>query len=180
MHTRSQAKKDATELQEKSKSMKAEIVRAEEAAKEAEAVRDKALMGIGNLVHDTVPVNNDEVRRRRSLPQPQCYPSLDEAYCSSVQKTFIFTEIRMAPALGLSDARALGHLCPACTEWLLSEDTHAEPAMCTAGSQRGGEDSRTPQGRAGAVQPCGPGAAAGHCRSGVRQHCSRYTLIVTS
>ena len=53
MHTRSQAKKDATELQEKSKSMKAEIVRAEEAAKEAEAVRDKALMGIGNLVHDT-------------------------------------------------------------------------------------------------------------------------------
>ncbi|CAL5224747.1 g7480 [Coccomyxa viridis] len=54
------AKKDATELQEKSKSMKAEIVRAEEAAKEAEAVRDKALMGIGNLVHDSVPVDNDE------------------------------------------------------------------------------------------------------------------------
>ena len=57
-----QAKKDATELQEKSKSMKAEIVRAEEAAKEAEAVRDKALMGIGNLVHDSVPVDNDEVQ----------------------------------------------------------------------------------------------------------------------
>ena len=42
--------------------MKAQIVRAEEAAKEAEAVRDKALMGIGNLVHDSVPVNNDEVQ----------------------------------------------------------------------------------------------------------------------
>ena len=58
----SQAKKDATELQEKSKSMKAEIVRAEEAAKEAEAVRDRAAAAIGNLVHDSVPVSNDEVR----------------------------------------------------------------------------------------------------------------------
>ena len=57
----SQAKKDATELQDKSKSMKAEIVRAEERAKEAEAVRDKAVTAIGNLVHDSVPVSNDEV-----------------------------------------------------------------------------------------------------------------------
>ena len=56
-----QAKKDATELQEKSKSMKAEIARAEEAAKEAEAARDKAVTAIGNLVHDSVPVSNDEV-----------------------------------------------------------------------------------------------------------------------
>ncbi len=57
----SQAKKDATTLQEKSKSMKAEIVRAEERAKEAEAVRDRAVTAIGNLVHDSVPVSNDEV-----------------------------------------------------------------------------------------------------------------------
>ena len=62
-----QAKKDATELQEKSKSMKAEIVRAEEAAKEAEAVRDKALTAIGNLVHDSVPVSNDEVQALDSI-----------------------------------------------------------------------------------------------------------------
>lgn len=41
--------------------MKAEVVKAEEAAKEAEAVRDKAVMAIGNLVHDSVPVSNDEV-----------------------------------------------------------------------------------------------------------------------
>jgi seryl-tRNA synthetase len=55
-----QAKKDATVLQEKSKSMKAEITRAEEAAKEAEAARDKAVTAIGNLVHDSVPVSKDE------------------------------------------------------------------------------------------------------------------------
>ncbi len=36
-------------------------MKAEEAAKEAEAVRDKAVMAIGNLVHDSVPVSNDEV-----------------------------------------------------------------------------------------------------------------------
>ena len=42
--------------------MKAEIVRAEEAAKEAEAVRDKTAAAIGNLVHDSVPVSNDEVQ----------------------------------------------------------------------------------------------------------------------
>ena len=41
--------------------MKAEIVRAEERAKEAEAVRDRAVTAIGNLVHDSVPVSNDEV-----------------------------------------------------------------------------------------------------------------------
>ena len=41
--------------------MKAEIVRAEERTKEAEAVRDRAVTAIGNLVHDSVPISNDEV-----------------------------------------------------------------------------------------------------------------------
>ena len=64
----SQAKKDATTLQEKSKSMKAEIVHAEERAKEAEAVRDRAVTAIGNLVHDSVPVSNDEVGAYTLVP----------------------------------------------------------------------------------------------------------------
>ena len=82
----SQAKKDATELQEKSKSMKAEIVRAEEAAKEAEAVRDKAVTAIGNLVHDSVPVSNDEVELRTSSAVQQCI-SLNQAEHPPVFRT---------------------------------------------------------------------------------------------
>ena len=48
--------------------MKAEIVRAEERAKEAEAVRDRAVTAIGNLVHDSVPVSNDEVGAYTLVP----------------------------------------------------------------------------------------------------------------
>ena len=53
-------KEDASELQEKSKAMKKNIEDANEAEKEAANARDKALGVIGNLVHDSVPVNNDE------------------------------------------------------------------------------------------------------------------------
>ena len=48
-------------LQEKSKDLKASVLRAEEEAKAADAARDKAVMPIGNLVHDSVPISNDEV-----------------------------------------------------------------------------------------------------------------------
>lgn len=56
-----QAKKDTTELQEKSKAIKKSIAAAEESAKELAEARDKAIMPIGNLVPDSVPVSNDEV-----------------------------------------------------------------------------------------------------------------------
>ena len=54
------AKEDASELQEKSKELKKGIAAAEEAEKVAAAARDKALGPIGNLVPDTVPVDNNE------------------------------------------------------------------------------------------------------------------------
>jgi len=56
-----QAKQDTTELQEKSKGLKAEIVKAEEAVKAAETARDNTIKLIGNIVHDSVFVSNDEV-----------------------------------------------------------------------------------------------------------------------
>lgn len=55
-----QAKGDATELQERSKAMKAGIKDAEEEEKVLAEERDTALVPIGNLVHDTVPVSDDE------------------------------------------------------------------------------------------------------------------------
>lgn len=58
-----QAKENADELQEKSKATKQEIGEAEAAAGKAAEDRDKALGEIGNLVHDTVPISNDEVCR---------------------------------------------------------------------------------------------------------------------
>ena len=59
-----QAKKDTTELQEKSKAIKKEIAAAEEDAKQLAEARDKAIHPIGNLVPDSVPISNDEVRCR--------------------------------------------------------------------------------------------------------------------
>jgi seryl-tRNA synthetase len=47
---------------EKSKEIKARIAELEEREKELSAARDAALLPIGNLVHDSVPVSNDEVR----------------------------------------------------------------------------------------------------------------------
>lgn len=57
-----QAKQDATQLQEQSKGMKKEVEAAGQRVEAAAAARDKALLTIGNLVHDSVPVDNDEVR----------------------------------------------------------------------------------------------------------------------
>lgn len=57
-----QAKQDAGELQEKSKALKKEIQESEAAAVEAENERDACLKLIGNLVHDSVPVSDSEVR----------------------------------------------------------------------------------------------------------------------
>ncbi|CAG9463890.1 unnamed protein product [Pedinophyceae sp. YPF-701] len=54
------AKEDASELMEKSKAMKETIKQLEEQAKTAEDARDAAILPIGNLVHDSVPVSDDE------------------------------------------------------------------------------------------------------------------------
>ncbi|CAD7696014.1 unnamed protein product, partial [Ostreobium quekettii] len=54
------AKEDTTDLQEKSKTMKKSIQDAEQEAAEAEKERDLALAYVGNLVHDSVPVSDDE------------------------------------------------------------------------------------------------------------------------
>ena len=41
--------------------LKAAVAEAEEAAKAAQRQRDEAILPIGNLVHDSVPVDDDEV-----------------------------------------------------------------------------------------------------------------------
>lgn len=56
-----QEKKDASELQEKSKTTKSKIKEAEEKALETESQRDKTLNQIGNIIHDSVPISQDEV-----------------------------------------------------------------------------------------------------------------------
>lgn len=57
----SQAKQDSTELQEQSKGLKEEIKVLEEREKEAVGARQAALAPMGNLVHDSVPISDDEV-----------------------------------------------------------------------------------------------------------------------
>lgn len=54
------AKQDATALQERSKEMKARIKAQEELEKSLSEERDAAIVPIGNLVPDSVPVDNDE------------------------------------------------------------------------------------------------------------------------
>ena len=57
-----QKKEDATEMQQESVALKAQVEEAEVTTNGLEAKREKALVVIGNLVHDSVPVDNDEVR----------------------------------------------------------------------------------------------------------------------
>lgn len=56
-----QAKQDATELQEQSKVLKASIAELEEKEQAIIAERDAALVPIGNIVHDSVPISDNEV-----------------------------------------------------------------------------------------------------------------------
>ena len=56
-----QKKEDASELQQQSVALKKQADEAEVAKNELESARDRALLPIGNLVHDSVPVDNDEV-----------------------------------------------------------------------------------------------------------------------
>ena len=56
-----QAKQDATALQEQSKAMKVGIKEAEEREKQLQEALEASVQPIGNLVHDSVPVSDDEV-----------------------------------------------------------------------------------------------------------------------
>ena len=56
-----QAKQDASALQEQTKELKARIKEAEELEGRLSAERDAAVLPMGNLVHDTVPIFQDEV-----------------------------------------------------------------------------------------------------------------------
>jgi len=59
-----QAKQDATELQEQSKQLKESIKQLEEKEKQIVEARSAALVPIGNIVHDSVPVSDNEVRNK--------------------------------------------------------------------------------------------------------------------
>ena len=56
-----QAKKDSADLESKSKAMKGKLAVLEEQVKAAESTLEAAVQPIGNLVHESVPVSNDEV-----------------------------------------------------------------------------------------------------------------------
>jgi len=58
--TKRKAKEDTTDLQAESKAMKDSIKVQEDAVTAAASARDAILMEIGNLVHDSVPISNDE------------------------------------------------------------------------------------------------------------------------
>lgn len=57
-----QAGGNADELQEKSKELKKKIAEVEEKEKDVIKQRDATVVLIGNIVHDSVPVDDDEVR----------------------------------------------------------------------------------------------------------------------
>jgi seryl-tRNA synthetase len=69
------AKQDSSELQEQSKALKERVKELEAREKELSAARDAAVVPIGNLVHDSVPVSDDEannaVVREWGTPRPR-------------------------------------------------------------------------------------------------------------
>ena len=68
-----QAGEDATELKEKTAALKEKLAEAEAEEQRIISERDAALAPIGNLVHDSVPVDDDEVQ----LPLPRILCDFD-------------------------------------------------------------------------------------------------------
>ena len=64
-----QAKQDATELLTQKSELEKEAKRIEELALEKEKRRDLKIKTIGNFVHNSVPVNNNEVRKLSIPPR---------------------------------------------------------------------------------------------------------------
>lgn len=60
-----QAKEDASELIARSKELDAGIKKQEEDEKECKLAVDRAIVPIGNLVHDSVPIDDNEVRKHK-------------------------------------------------------------------------------------------------------------------
>lgn len=94
------AKQDATELQEKSKQLKVGIKEAEELEKQLAESRDAALVPIGNLVHSTAPVSDDEannviVRTVGELRSPKDLPD--------GKKEKLWNHVDLVLLLGIAD-----------------------------------------------------------------------------
>lgn len=56
-----QAKEDASELKQQTVALKDHLAQTEAEAKSAAEERDRAIAPIGNLVHDSVPIDDNEV-----------------------------------------------------------------------------------------------------------------------
>ncbi len=89
-----QAKGNADELMEKSKTLKKSIQEAEEREKAVIVERDNTVVLIGNIVHDSVPVSNDEVRASHSTQgiahTAYAHPMQDQGqqrYATRLQRT---------------------------------------------------------------------------------------------
>ena len=61
-HVSLQKKQDATELIQSTEEIKGRLAAKETEVQEAKTTLDAKLVTIGNIVHDSVPVSNDEVR----------------------------------------------------------------------------------------------------------------------
>ena len=89
-----QAKQDTSELEVTGKGLKAGIVACEERMAEIEVARDAAIAPLGNLVHDSVPVDNDEVG-----PQTQSYALISGGRCDVCLRAVSRSELRIPGAL---------------------------------------------------------------------------------
>jgi seryl-tRNA synthetase len=70
-HSGNQAKQNATEQLARKGDLEKEAKRIEELAVEKERKRDQKIKTIGNYVHDSVPINDNEVRQT-TLPGSNC------------------------------------------------------------------------------------------------------------
>ena len=63
-HVALQKKQDATELIQSTEEIQARLAAKETEVQEAKTTLDAKIVTIGNIVHESVPVSNDEVRSK--------------------------------------------------------------------------------------------------------------------
>lgn len=110
--TKKKAKEDADDLIAEAKAIDADIKKAEEVCNEFVAKRDELLKSIGNIVHDSVPVSDDEdnnaIVRTHNLeavlgPNPPTFATCKELDAALVKKEGLMSHVDLVPRLKLAD-----------------------------------------------------------------------------
>ncbi|KAG2442434.1 hypothetical protein HXX76_002520 [Chlamydomonas incerta] len=123
---------NSDELQEKSKEMKKKIQETEEKEKDVIKTRDGKLVAIGNIVHDSVPVSQDEANNAIVKTFGECRPQVD---AGSGKK--LYNHVDLVLLLGIVNMEAGQEVAGGRGYYLTHEGVLLNQALINAALQMG-------------------------------------------